>query len=184
MEKQGELWYDKRQKAMELFLCNLTGAALRTIGEIGIWRTNKMRIIEVTGRNSSLIEQLLGVWESSVKATHLFLSESEIEDIKKYVPQALKEIPHLIIAENENQVPVGFMGIVEQHLEMLFISHEERGKGLGKKLLKYGIEKYMINDLAVNEQNPLPKVSMNIWGSKFTKELQMMNREIPILFYI
>ncbi|MFQ9649115.1 MAG: GNAT family N-acetyltransferase [Enterocloster sp.] len=116
-----------------------------------------MKIIEVTDRNTSLIEQLLEVWESSVKATHLFLSENEIEDIKKYVPQALKEIPHLIIVENENQVPMGFMGIVEQYLEMLFISNEERGKGLGKILLKYGIEKYSINDLAVNEQNPLAK---------------------------
>lgn len=116
-----------------------------------------MKIIEIKDRTTSLLEQLLVVWENSVKATHLFLSESEIENIKKYVPQALKEIPHLIIVENGNQIPVGFMGIVEQHLEMLFISHEERGKGLGKELLKYGIEKYSVNDLAVNEQNPLAK---------------------------
>lgn len=116
-----------------------------------------MKIIKVTDRNSLMIEQLLKVWESSVKATHLFLSENEIEDIKKYVPQALKEIPHLIVVENEDKVPMGFMGIAGQHLEMLFISHEERGKGLGKELLRYGIEKYSINDLAVNEQNPLAK---------------------------
>ena len=70
-----------------------------------------------------------------------FLSADEIESIKEYVPQALKEIPSLAIIENENQILVGFMGIVGQHLEMLFISHEERGKGLGKELLKYGIEK-------------------------------------------
>ena len=71
----------------------------------------------MTDRNPVLIEQLLKVWESSVRATHLFLSEQEIENIKKYVPQALKEIPHLLIVENENQLPVGFMGIAEQHLE-------------------------------------------------------------------
>ncbi len=116
-----------------------------------------MKIIEITDRNTVLIEQLLKVWESSVKATHLFLSKDEIEKIKKYVPQALKEIPCLTIVENENKIPVGFMGIVENHLEMLFISNEERGKGLGKELLKYGIEKYSVNDLAVNEQNPLAK---------------------------
>lgn len=116
-----------------------------------------MNIIEATSRNSLLIEQLLGVWESSVKATHLFLSESEIEEIKEYVPQALKEIPRLFIAVNEKQLPVGFMGIAKQHLEMLFIAHEERGKGIGKKLLQYGIEKYSVNNLAVNEQNPLAK---------------------------
>ena len=128
-----------------------------------------MKVIEIKDRNSLLIEQLLGVWESSVRATHLFLSESEIEGIKKYVPQALNEIPHLIIAENENQVPLGFMGIVEQHLEMLFISHEEREKGLGKELLQYGIEKYSINDLAVNEQNPLAKGFYEHMGFKVYK---------------
>lgn len=117
----------------------------------------EMKIIEVVDRNPLLIEQLLKVWESSVRATHLFLSENEIENIKKYVPQALKEIPQLFIVENKKEVPVGFMGIVEQHLEMLFIAHEERGKGFGKRLLQYGVEKYSVSDLAVNEQNPLAK---------------------------
>lgn len=116
-----------------------------------------MKIVEVKDTDPLLIKQLLDIWESSVRATHLFLSQSEIEYIKKYVPSALNEIPHLIIAVNENNVPVGFMGIAKQHLEMLFISHDERGKGLGKKLLIYGIENYSINDLAVNEQNPLAK---------------------------
>ncbi len=116
-----------------------------------------MNISEVKDRTTALTEQLLNVWESSVKATHLFLSESEIETIKKYVPQALKKIPFLVIAQNEKQIPVGFMGIAGQHLEMLFISEKERGKGLGRELLKYGIENYSVHDLAVNEQNPLAK---------------------------
>ncbi len=39
-------------------------------------------------------------------------------------------------------------------LEMLFLSPEVRGKGLGKQLLQYGIETYNIQELTVNEQNP------------------------------
>ncbi len=128
-----------------------------------------MKIIEIKERTLLLIEQLLNVWESSVKATHLFLSENEIEEIKKYVPQALKEIPHLIMIENESQLPMGFMGIVGQHLEMLFISDEERGKGLGKELLKYGIEVYSVNDLAVNEENPYAKGFYEHMGFKVYK---------------
>lgn len=131
-----------------------------------------MKITEIMDRNPLLIEQLLDVWESSVKATHLFLSENEVENIKKYVPQALREIPHLIIIENENQVLVGFMGIVEQHIEMLFVSAEERGKGLGKELLKYGIEKYSVNDLAVNEQNPLAKGFYEHMGFRIYKRTE------------
>ncbi len=90
-----------------------------------------MKVIEIADRTAPLMEQLLIVWENSVKATHLFLSEGEIENIRKYVPQALKEIPFLIVAENEDQIPVGFMGIAGRHLEMLFVYDEERGKGLG-----------------------------------------------------
>ena len=58
-----------------------------------------MKILEVREKTPLLTEQLTEVWEKSVKATHLFLSEDEVEKIKKYVPQALNGIAHLIIAE-------------------------------------------------------------------------------------
>lgn len=116
-----------------------------------------MRIIEVEDRTPLLIDQLTELWEKSVKATHLFLSDSEIEEIKKYVPQALNGIAHLIVTENDSKCPVAFMGVEEQKLEMLFITPEERGNGLGKRLIRYGIDNYSIKELAVNEQNPLAK---------------------------
>ena len=39
-------------------------------------------------------------------------------------------------------------------LEMLFLAPEERGKGTGRKLMQYGFEKYGIQEVTVNEQNP------------------------------
>ncbi len=116
-----------------------------------------MKIIEAAEITPSLADQLIVVWEKSVKATHLFLSENEVEEIKRYIPQALNGIAHLIIAEDKDSRPAAFMGIEEQKLEMLFIAPEERGKGLGRKLIRYGIENYSVNELAVNEQNPLAK---------------------------
>ena len=74
-----------------------------------------MQIFEVTERPVLLIQQLLQVWESAVKKTHLFLSDSEIEEIKKYVPQALEHISHLIIAENEHKIPIAFMGFIGRY---------------------------------------------------------------------
>lgn len=41
-----------------------------------------MKIIETTKRTPDLIQQLLAVWEKSVRETHLFLSDAEIENIK------------------------------------------------------------------------------------------------------
>lgn len=70
------------------------------------------------------------------------------------MPQALKKIEHIIVVKNEKNNLIGFKGIENTKLEMLFIKDSERGKGIGKKLLQYGIEKYNINELTVNEQNP------------------------------
>lgn len=116
-----------------------------------------MKIIEVKERTPALIEQLTDVWEKSVRAMHLFLSDAEIEAIRQVVPQALKEAGHLIAAKDDGKRPAAFMGVEEQKLEMLFISPEERGNGLGKRLIQYGIEHYSIQEVAVNEQNPLAR---------------------------
>ena len=113
-----------------------------------------MNIYEVKSRTSHLIAELTEVWEASVKATHLFLSAPEIDNIKSYVPTALAEIPHLIIAENDDGHAIAFMGINGCKLEMLFLAPEHRGQGLGKRLLLYGIEHHQINEVTVNEQNP------------------------------
>lgn len=100
----------------------------------------------------ALLPQLLRVWESAVRATHLFLSEKEIEKIKRYVPQAIGEVPFLVVAEQEG-MPVAFAGIKGQKLEMLFVSAENRGKGIGKRLLQYAVDNHGVSEVVVNEQN-------------------------------
>lgn len=113
-----------------------------------------MKIYEVKERDNQLLSILLIIWENSVRATHLFLSDEEVNHIKEYVPQALSSVEHLIVAEGKNSVPVAFMGVEDTRLEMLFLSPEERGKGLGKQLIEYGTKNYGIQEVTVNEQNP------------------------------
>ena len=105
-------------------------------------------------RTAGLLAALQQVWESSVKATHWFLSKQEFECIKRIVPLSLRGIPHLIVAENEAGSPVAFAGVGGHKLEMLFVSAENRGKGIGKRLLQYAVENYAVNKVSVNEQNP------------------------------
>lgn len=143
-----------------------------------------MKIIEVKDRTTVLVEQLLKVWESAVKATHLFLSDDEISSIKQYVPQALNSVPILVAAENEIGNPMGFMGVADKMLEMLFISNECRGQGFGKQLLQYGIENYSVKELAVNEQNPLAKGFYEHMGFEVYKrtELDEQGNPFPLLY--
>lgn len=112
-----------------------------------------MRIYEVQDRDPQLLTALLDVWERSVRATHLFLPDAEVERIREYVPQALDGVERLVVAEDEGGRPAAFMGTREDRLEMLFLLPSERGKGLGKQLLRYGVRNYGIREVTVNEQN-------------------------------
>ena len=142
-----------------------------------------MKEVKIEKRDEMLIDQLLIVWKNSVKETHLFLSKDEIENIEPYVFQALNNIKHLIIETDDNGDPIAFMGIEDNKLEMLFIAPDIREKGLGKKLLVYGIENYQVNELDVNEQNPQAKGFYEYMGFKVYKrdELDAQGNPYPIL---
>lgn len=143
-----------------------------------------MQILEIDDRSPQLIDKLLEVWEDSVRATHKFLSNEEILEIKKYVPEALSSISHLIIETDKKEIPVAFMGIEENKLEMLFITSKYRGKGIGKKMLLYGIENYGVNNLAVNEDNPQAKDFYEHMGFKVYErhELDDQGKPYPVLY--
>ena len=143
-----------------------------------------MKTIKIRDRNKILIEQLIEVWEKSVKATHLFLSEDEIENVKKYIPQALKNISDLIIKTDKNKTPIAFMGIEMQKLEMLFISPEYIGKGIGTELLQYAIANYAVNELCVNEQNPIAGEFYKYMGFKVYErsDIDEQGNPYPVLY--
>lgn len=143
-----------------------------------------MKLFEIDYRPPNLVEQLINLWEKTVKTSHNFLSDDEIQQIKKYVPEALNNIPHLIVAKDDFDTPIGFMGITENKLEMLFVADSERGKGIGKALIKYGISNYNINELTVNEQNPLAREfyeHMGFYAYKRT-DLDEQGNPYPILY--
>lgn len=109
--------------------------------------------MENPSRTDALIEQLTAVWESSVKATHTFLSEEDISSLRPIVKSALLQIVKLIVAYEMNQV-VGFMGIAQEKLEMLFLEPNCIGKGIGKAFIRKAKEEYSVKYVDVNEQNP------------------------------
>lgn len=143
-----------------------------------------MKLIEVKELNTVLIKQLFEVWDKSVRETHLFLSDSEIKNISRYIPQALSSIAHLIVAFNDENNPVAFMGIEDRKLEMLFVSPGYRGKGLGKQLILYGIENYSIDELGVNEQNPQAKAFYEHMGFRVynRSDTDEQGNPYPILY--
>ena len=113
-----------------------------------------MKVLEITERSPDLCARLLAIWEQSVRATHTFLSEEEILQIKPYVPQALAGVARLLLAMQEDGTPIGFMGVDSGKLEMLFLNPNLRRQGYGRKLVQKGITEYGVSEVTVNEQNP------------------------------
>ena len=109
-------------------------------------------LIEKEVRPSELMEALLLVWESSVRATHDFLRKGDVEFLQPYVEQGLKEIPVLLCAFEEGH-PLAFLGMAEDSIEMLFVHAESRDKGIGSTLMRAALSRGA-SKVDVNEQNP------------------------------
>ena len=142
-----------------------------------------MKIVDVIDRNTGLLEELTALWRQSVAQTHTFLTGKDIDEIENYVPQALKEVEHLVVAQNNGDY-LGFMGIEKYRLEMLFLLPQHIGKGVGRKLIEFGIKKYQINEVTVNEQNPKAIGFYEHLGFKTYKrtETDEQGRAFPLLY--
>lgn len=128
---------------------------MNTLSEI--YSKNKMRMrltkeIDKDKRTTEFIGQLWQVWEASVRATHHFLTEQDIQSIKQQGKAVLYDIDILVVAFEEN-IPIGFIGIQEKKIEALFLSPDQIGKGWGRLLIDLAIQQYGALYIDVNEQN-------------------------------
>ena len=127
---------------------------------------------------------LLQIWESSVRETHLFLSENDIHFYKAIIQEnKVFEQVHLRGVRNEKNDIIGFMGVAGEKLEMLFLQPGASGKGIGKMLLKYAIEVLGVTMVDVNEQNEQALGFYKHYGFKVTSrsEFDDTGRPFPII---
>lgn len=113
-----------------------------------------LKEIDYSSRNETLINKLTIIWQKSVEATHLFLSPQDIKDILPQVVIGLKQIPILLVSFTDDDAPIGFAGIADDKLEMLFLSPDYFQQGIGYKMISSAIQDYQIKYVDVNKQNP------------------------------
>ncbi|RYU95815.1 GNAT family N-acetyltransferase [Emticicia agri] len=99
-------------------------------------------------------DQLLDIWESSVRATHHFLKEENILFFKQTIHEhKYFEMVELACVKDTNDQILGFLGTNADSLEMLFVHADAIGKGVGKALLSYALNTLKVTKVDVNEQN-------------------------------
>lgn len=82
--------------------------------------------------------EMLELWERSVRATHHFLSEPDILELRPLVADLFENGPiELWVVVRSADKPLGFLGYAQHSVEALFIDPEQRGRGAGKLLMAH-----------------------------------------------
>ncbi|MBD1936813.1 GNAT family N-acetyltransferase [Microcoleus sp. FACHB-68] len=103
--------------------------------------------------NQEDFPRVVEVWEASVRETHLFLSEADIQFFKPLISNELPHIADLVCVRDEAGQVAGFVGVAEGKVEMLFIHPMWMRQGIGRQLLEYAVKKLGATKVDVNEQN-------------------------------
>jgi putative acetyltransferase len=93
------------------------------------------------------------VWEASVRATHHFVAEVDLQLFKPLVWEGLRTMEHLLAVRNSEGQVVGFIGVVGDEVTMLFVHPDWRSQGIGRRLLTHAVTVLGAMRLDVNEQN-------------------------------
>ncbi len=142
-----------------------------------------MDIALVEDRTPELLEQLTALWRRSVEATHGFLTLADIDRIGGYVPEAISSVGTLAVARAEDGALLGFAGVQDGTLEMLFVDDACRGQGAGSALLDFAVRELGARRLEVNEQNPQAAGFYEHCGWRVTgrRETDDMGEPFPLL---
>ena len=110
-----------------------------------------MNVIKASvGDHPAIVE----VWEASVRATHRFLSEADIQFFKPLIRDEFLAAVDLYCVKDAKGGVLGFLGVAEGKIEMLFLDPASRGKGLGRLLVRFALDELGAHQVDVNEQNP------------------------------
>ncbi|MDD7885484.1 GNAT family N-acetyltransferase [Flavivirga sp. 57AJ16] len=139
--------------------------------------------LEIDTIHKSEHQEVVNVWEASVRATHHFLKEEDILYFKPLILNTYLDAVELRCIRNNKNVIIGFLGVADKNLEMLFIHPKYRGEKMGKFLLAYSIENMNVSKVDVNEQNEQAIGFYKHSGFKVMRrsELDSSGKPYPIL---
>ena len=99
--------------------------------ENGTTTADCFRIERIDCLTDALKEELIKVWEDSVRSSHHFLSEENLMFYRSRIMDTYFHSVELYVVSHPHIV--AFMGLSDEMVEMLFVAPSEKGKGYGCK---------------------------------------------------
>jgi putative acetyltransferase len=98
---------------------------------------------------------LLDIWLRSVRATHAFLTEADIQFFLPKVQGYLAaEEPDFWVLCSDADTIMGFMGLSPNRIDALFLAPEYFRQGGGRRMVQHALSLFGNVVVDVNEQNP------------------------------
>lgn len=114
--------------------------------------TGRVTVERLLSPSDTDFDALTDLWEASVRATHHFLAPGDIDFFKPLVRNGALPAAELYVIRREGRF-AAFTGLEGDKIEMLFVAPDLRGKGLGRRLVQYAVERCGARRVDVNEQN-------------------------------
>ena len=129
------------------------------------------------------ISRIVEVWEASVRESHDFLTEADIESFKPLVEQELPSVAELACVRDGTGQVVGFVSVEKDRVEMLFVHPERRGQAAGRRLLEHAVRTLGATRVDVNEQNEqaVGFYRRMRFGEEGRSELDGLGKPFPLL---
>ena len=127
-------------------------------------------------------DALLDIWLRSVRATHRFLTEADIQSLLTSAADGwLVGLEVWVLTEDDHLI--GFMGMSGHTIEALFLAPEYLRRGGGRLLVEHAASRHSTLLVDVNEQNPEARCFYEALGFVIEgrSEVDGQGRPFPLL---
>lgn len=111
--------------------------------------------MQIRRAHAAEADRLFAIWLRSVRATHAFLAEDDVQAliplVRDYIDASVESFWVLADAAG---APIGFMGMTGSEIDSLFVEPDHFRHGGGRALVNHARTESPELTVSVNEQNP------------------------------
>jgi putative acetyltransferase len=116
---------------------------------------SKSYYMHIRNAHAAEADSLFETWLRSVRATHAFLTEEDIQSLIPLVREYIhSSVESFWVITDAADAPIGFMGMTGNEIDALFLDPDHLRHGGGRALVNHARTLSPELTVSVNEQNP------------------------------
>jgi len=140
-------------------------------------------IVKIEKAEKEDYSRLIEIWEASVRTSHHFLTNADIEFYRERILNRYFDLVQLFSLKIDQGIIAGLLGLSPGKIEMLFIDPLHFRKGYGAMLVQFAVNGHAVTEVDVNEDNTAALAFYQTQGFRVVGRLEKdgEGRNFPIL---